>query len=281
MAKNKAKQGWDPARNPARAGKSGPQAGHKPMAESRGDGTYHIYGQHAVAAALANDRRAVAGLKATKAALENLPPAAADALKRRRIPVEVAEPEAIARLLPADAVHQGLALRVSPLPALALTDVPALAAPDAPALVLVLDQVTDPHNVGAMLRSAAAFGADALVTPDRHTPGESGALAKAASGCLELVPWVRVVNLSRALEELAELGLWRVGLDGAADKVLHELDPGRRVALVMGAEGAGLRHGTRTHCDFLARLPISPQVESLNVSNAAAVALYELARRRG
>lgn len=288
MSKNQPPRPWEAGRagkSPARPQRSRQERSRQERGprdrppEGRGDGGYLIYGHHAVAAAILNPTRTLLALKATEGGLQGLGPDITAALARRQVAVEVVEGPELARLFPPDAVHQGLALKAAPLPALALDDVPALADPQAPALVLVLDHVTDPHNVGAMLRSAAAFGVDALVTTDRHTPGESGALAKAASGALELVPWVRVVNLSRSLEELAELGLWRVGLDGAADKALHELDPGRRVALVMGAEGSGLRHGTQSHCDFLARLPISPRVESLNVSSAAAVALYELARR--
>jgi 23S rRNA (guanosine2251-2'-O)-methyltransferase len=190
----------------------------------------------------------------------------------KELPVVRAEAPDLGRMVPHDAPHQGIVIEVEPLEEIWLADLLA-EAPDR-AVLLVLDQVTDPHNVGAILRSAAAFGAIGIVTQDRHAPPESGALAKAASGALERVPWARVVNLSRALEEIAEAGFWRIGLAGEANTDLKDALGPQRVALVLGAEGPGMRQNTREHCDALARLPISDEVESLNVSNAAAVALY-------
>jgi 23S rRNA (guanosine2251-2'-O)-methyltransferase len=174
--------------------------------------------------------------------------------------------------VPHDAPHQGVVIEVEPLEDTWLDGI--LSDAGERAVLLVLDQVTDPHNVGAILRSAAAFGAVGIVTQDRHSPPESGALAKAASGALERVPWARVVNLARALEEIGEAGFWRIGLAGDAETNLKDALGPPRVALVLGAEGPGLRPNTREHCDALARLPISDAIESLNVSNAAAVALY-------
>ena len=194
------------------------------------------------------------------------------------VAVTLAEAPDLGRLVPHDAPHQGVVIEVEPLEEAWLDEL--IGSPPAKAVLLVLDQVTDPHNVGAILRSAAAFDAAALVTQDRHAPPESGALAKAASGALEIVPWVRVVNLARALEEMAEAGYWRIGLAGEAQATLAQALPAGPVALVLGAEGEGLRHNIAAHCDVLARLPIGEAMESLNVSNAAAIALYAVATRK-
>lgn len=223
-----------------------------------------FWGRHAVAAALANPERAIVRIWATREA------AAGHAIDPS-IPVTFADVADLGRLVPREAPHQGIVAEVERLDDLLLADLLDRARDGAP--LLVLDQVTDPHNVGAILRSAAAFGALGIVTQDRHAPPESGALAKAASGALETMPWVRVVNLARALDDIAEAGFWRIGLTGEAGATLAEALGPKRVALVLGAEGEGMRHNTQAHCDALARLPITG-IESLNVSNAAAVALY-------
>jgi 23S rRNA (guanosine2251-2'-O)-methyltransferase len=224
-----------------------------------------FWGKHAVAAALDNPDRKVLRAWATReaAGFMQFP---------KDVPVTLAEAPDLGRLVPSDAPHQGVVIEVEPLDDAWLDDVLG----DAPerAVLLVLDQVTDPHNVGAILRTAAAFGAIAIVTQDRHSPPESGALAKAASGALERVPWARVVNLARALEQIGEAGFWRIGLAGEAESELKDALGPPRVALVLGAEGPGMRQNTREHCDALARLPITDAIESLNVSNATAVALY-------
>jgi 23S rRNA (guanosine2251-2'-O)-methyltransferase len=192
-----------------------------------------------------------------------------------RLPPERIERQRFGTFLTEDAVHQGVALLVEPLEPVALED--AIAASDGP--VLLLDQVTDPRNVGAILRSAAAFGAACVVLQDRHAPPETGALARAASGALDIVPVVREVNLSRAIASLQKSGFWVMGLTGDASRTLAEARPrDRRVALVLGAEDTGLRRLQRETCDELVRLPITPAMESLNVAAAAAVALYEVIR---
>jgi 23S rRNA (guanosine2251-2'-O)-methyltransferase len=227
-----------------------------------------LWGKHAVAAALDNPRRKVLRAWAS-------PEAAGFMQFPKDVAVTLAEAPDLARLVPHDAPHQGVVIEVEALEEAWLDELLNGAAERA--VLLVLDQVTDPHNVGAILRSAAAFGAIGIVTQDRHSPPESGTVAKAASGALERVPWVRVVNLARALEEIGEAGFWRIGLAGDAETDLAQALGPKRIALVLGAEGTGLRPNTREHCDAVARLPISDAVESLNVSNAAAVALYAAA----
>ena len=224
-----------------------------------------FWGKHAVAAALDNPERRVLRAWATRdaAAFMQFP---------SEIPLTMSDVTDLARLVPHDAPHQGVVIEVEPLEDAWLDEL--MGVEGERAVLLVLDQVTDPHNVGAILRSAAAFGAVGIVTQDRHSPPESGVIAKAASGALERMPWTRVVNLARALEEMGDAGFWRIGLAGDAETELKDALGPPKVALVLGAEGAGLRPNTREHCDALARLPITNVVESLNVSNAAAVALY-------
>ncbi len=239
-----------------------------PRDDSRGA---WLYGMHAVTAALGNRRRRIRRLLATADGAERLTAIAPDAQP------EIVERRVLDQALPPGAVHQGVALDVEPLAQPALEDIVAAAAETA--IVVILDQVTDPHNVGAVLRSAAAFGALAVIQTERSAAAVTAVLAKAASGGLEIVPLVTVVNLARTLESLKKAGFWCIGLDGSAERTLAEQAPSGRVALVLGAEGGGLRRLTREHCDLLARLPTRPPVASLNVSNAAAIALYELARR--
>ena len=229
-----------------------------------------FWGRHAVMAALANPERVVHKIWGTREAIGKLelPPV---------IPIVYADVADLGRMVPHDAPHQGLVIEVNPLEDVWLGDLIDQGAEDRRAL-LVLDSVTDPHNVGAILRSAAAFDALGIITQDRHAPPESGALAKAASGALEIVPWVRVVNLARALDEIAEAGFWRIGLAGETHTTLAQALGPQKVALVLGAEGEGMRQNVAAHCDAIARLPISPRVESLNVSNAAAIALYAAAQ---
>jgi 23S rRNA (guanosine2251-2'-O)-methyltransferase len=234
-------------------------------------GHVRLWGRHAVEAALKNPARQHRKLWATREGIESL-----DGELPPDFPVEYADVQDLARLVARDAPHQGLVLECEPLDDIFLDEVMD---GDRDRPIVILDQVTDPHNVGAILRSAAAFNAAAIVTQDRHAPPESGVVAKSASGALEVVPWVRVVNLARALDDLAEAGYWRIGMTGAAEATLAEALPAGPVALVLGAEGEGMRQNIEAHCDALAKLPISRTIESLNVSNAAAIALYAIATR--
>jgi 23S rRNA (guanosine2251-2'-O)-methyltransferase len=222
-----------------------------------------IYGFHAVSAALRAPRRELIRLYATEAAAERL----AGEIASRGVETKIVAAEDIAARTPRDAVHQGVLLEARPLAPIDISELPA------DGLVLALDQITDPHNVGAILRTAAAFAVDALLTTERHTPEFTGALAKSASGGLEHVPICSVVNLARALDELGDLGYWRIGLDSEASGLLADARLARPLVLVLGAEDKGLRRLTRERCDAMVRLELPGAIKSLNVSNACAIAL--------
>jgi 23S rRNA (guanosine2251-2'-O)-methyltransferase len=250
---------------------------------SRGSGERWLYGRHAVAAALANPARRWRRLSVLAAQQDEAAALVAGARAGRRgdgEPVRIVERGALAALLGEDAVHQGLALEVDPLDPPDLDDVLRGAEVATRGIVVVLDQVSDPHNVGAVLRAAAAFGAAAVIVAAHGAPPGTGALAKAASGALELVPLIAEVNLARTLERLKQAGFWCCGLDEHAPQPLAALDLGQRVALVLGGEGAGLRRLVRENCDYLARLPTSAAMPSLNVSTAAAIALYAVSQSK-
>jgi 23S rRNA (guanosine2251-2'-O)-methyltransferase len=248
-----------------------PQARRAGEAEPVKAGRVLLYGRHAVSAALVNPARRLRRLTITQRALEPL-----QAGLPGELDVQICDEVRLGRLLGPDVPHQGLALEVDMLPDISINDVLETSSTGP---LIMLDSVTDPQNFGAILRSAAAFGAAAVISQDRHSPSETGALAKAASGTLEIMPWCRVVNLSRALETISEAGYWRIGLTGHAAQELAAALDGSKICLVLGAEGAGLRPNVADHTDVLARLPISSRVESLNVSTAAAVALYAAVNR--
>ncbi len=241
-----------------------PPRGPSGRRRDTGDGLAVLYGWHTVAAALANPQRRFLRLLVTENALRRL---SEDGIKPPIAP-EVVRPDVIARELGPDAVHQGLLAEAEPLASPDIADLP----PEG--VVLVLDQITDPHNVGAILRSAAAFAVDAVVTTARHSPEATGVLAKSASGALEYVPIVTVQNLARALVAMKERGFLTVGLDSSGGADLASIALPRPLALVLGAEGKGLRQLTRQTCDVVARLDLPGVITSLNVSNAAALALY-------
>ncbi|MFT2211829.1 TrmH family RNA methyltransferase [Rhizobium giardinii] len=224
-----------------------------------------LYGIHTVRAALDNPERKINKLSVTQNALVRLETGPVESLG---FPVEIVTPQDLDKILGPDTIHQGAMLETEPLPVRRLS-----ALKDSP-LILVLDQVTDPHNVGAIMRSAVAFNAGALITTMRHSPTESGVMAKSASGALEMIPYIQITNLADALEELHKLGFVSVGLDSEGPAPLEETLSGEKIALVLGAEGKGLRQKTRQTVNALARLDMPGAIKSLNVSNAAAIAMY-------
>ncbi|WP_269713724.1 23S rRNA (guanosine(2251)-2'-O)-methyltransferase RlmB [Caulobacter sp. NIBR2454] len=264
--RNDRKKGWEPNRE---AGKK--PFRNKPVARESAPTSDWLWGFHAIEGALNNPAR-----PAPKRVL-----ATPDRAKRLTEEygvkgVEIVDAALITRQLPQGAVHQGMAMRIdppSPLSVAELGENPA-------GVIVMLDQITDPQNVGAIFRSAAAFGARGIILQDRHSPALAGGVAKAAVGAIDRLPHVLAVNLSRALEQLADLGWRAVGLDGSATQTLDQVLDGAPTVLVMGSEGDGIRRLVAEHCDVLAKIPMPGGMESLNVSAAAAVALYEVSRPR-
>jgi len=230
-----------------------------------------LFGKHACLAALANPMRKIKRVLVTKNTQADLGKALANV--KNITPIDGQKLES---MLPPGSVHQGIGMECKPLAQPSLQD---WLRQNIEKPVLMLDQISDPHNVGAILRSAAAFDVGAVIATDRNAPTESGVMAKAASGALEIVPLITVTNLVQAMELLKKAGYWTAGLDSAAKQALHEAKLDHKTALVLGAEGSGLRRLSAEHCDFLVKLPMSDRMESLNVSNAAAIALYELYRK--
>ncbi|MBQ2811536.1 MAG: 23S rRNA (guanosine(2251)-2'-O)-methyltransferase RlmB [Alphaproteobacteria bacterium] len=231
-----------------------------------------LYGRHAVMSAIQNPQRKIQKLVCTS---EN-----AIELKKKypNLNLVVADKKDIDKLLPPEAVHQGYALYCSELESLSIEELCQITAEDKKCNVLILDQVTDPQNIGAIIRSCAAFGTKALIVQDKNSPTESGAMAKAAAGTMEFLPVVRVTNLARAIETLKKNGFWVVGMDGYAKDNVDKIDKNAKLAVIMGSEGSGMRRLIEESCDITVRLPINEKVESLNVSTAAAVVLYELSK---
>ena len=236
-----------------------------------------IYGRHAVEAAIGNPARVINRIMTTAENSEVLKKLLLQSGRDTAL-LKVVERKEIDKQLPAEAVHQGIAAQVKPLENQLLEDICILAEGKDRCRVLILDQVTDPQNVGAIIRSCAAFGADALIMQDKNAPAESGAMVKASAGTIEFLPVCRVTNLSRAIEHLKKAGFWVAGRDGYAETTIDKMKKNGRIAIVMGSEGKGIRRLGEESCDETVKLPIDARVESLNVSTAAAIALYEMSR---
>ena len=256
----KRERGDLPANPPGAAKAKAPWKGPQLAAD-----TVWLYGIHTVKAAIENPERKLLKLRVTRNALARLELNDAQMLG---MTIDMVTPQDIDKLVGPDAIHQGVLLEARPLPVRKLDSLK-----DRP-LLLVLDQVTDPHNVGAIMRSAVAFDAGAVITTERHSPTESGVLAKSASGALEMIPYVQITNLADAIDELKALGFQTIGLDSEGPAPLEGTFSAAKIALVLGAEGKGLRQKTRATCDALARLDMPGAIKSLNVSNAAAISLY-------
>jgi len=263
--------GWNP--NPREKTFTESQRAPRPQ-RAGADADNFVWGRHPVLAALSNPTRK--GMGRLLATADRAAEIQRDGLAPHGHTVEVTDPQLLDRMLPVGAVHQGMVFKVAALQGVALDDI----AEPADGIIVMLDQLTDPQNVGAIFRSALAFGARGIIVQDRHSPALAGALAKASAGATERLPCARVTNLSRALERLADLGWRAVGLDGSSEETLEDALDGRPTVLVMGSEGDGIRRLVAEHCDVLAKIPMPGGFESLNVSNAAAVALYEATRKQ-
>lgn len=232
-----------------------------------------LYGRHAVISAIKNPKRRITKVVVTKENRQEI-----DALGMV-LPISVIDRKDFAKFLPQDAVHQGFALFCARLDSYDIMDLIEMAEDKERCHILILDQVTDPQNIGAIIRSCAAFGTLGLVVQDKNSPVESGAMVKATAGTMEFVPIARVTNLSRAIEQLKDNGFWVMGMDGCADVTIDKVNKEGKIAIVMGSEGKGMRRLVQENCDTSVKLPISENVESLNVSTAAAIALYELSKK--
>jgi len=243
--------------------------GHERKSTTGSSNGHWVYGWHAVNAALANPERMVLRIIASPSAAERL------TLPKRKLPTpHIMEPRELDRIVGSEAVHQGIAAEVSPLEPYRIEDILSIENPRGP--ILILDQVSDPHNVGAILRSAAAYDAIAVIYPKDHSAPETATMAKAASGALDIVKRIQVTNLATAMRELQEAGWWVIGLEGESKTLFSDITFTAKTAIVLGAEGKGMRRLTADSCDERARLPMGQHMESLNVSNAAAIALYQL-----
>jgi len=245
------------------------------MAHQKSSPELWLYGIHACRMALCNPRRQIMSILVLPGTLAKVLKEG-DLRDQYRSKVKEVDRKQLGSILPPGSVHQGIAVRVAPLPLFRILDLKDNDAPHQ--CVIVLDQLSDPHNVGAILRSAAVFGAKAVVLTDHHAPPESGVLAKSASGALELVPLIRVTNLAQALKDLKNIGFWCVGLTEMSPQRLDQIDLKGKMALIVGAEGEGMRRLTKDLCDFTVYLPSASSFSTLNVSNAAAIALYEIFR---
>jgi len=245
---------------------------HKPHEKENIRDQLIIYGRHAVLSALKNPKRQIKKLLISAENREEIERTVSN------VPYTIVDKKEFAKILPQDAVHQGFALYCNRLETYDIEDLIALSENKQRCHILILDQVTDPQNIGAIIRSCAAFETLGLVVQDKNSPLESGAMDKASAGTIEFVPVARVTNLSRTIEKLKDAGFWIMGMDGYAETTIDKINKSGKIAIVMGSEGKGMRRLVQENCDSSVKLPISPNVESLNVSTAAAIALYELSK---